>query len=230
MLSLSKNYEISDTGLRKICIRMQIPVPPLGYWAKLRFGKKVRQVPLPAMHKREGSVSLKIRNQNNSLQTVGKHSSEKLKIIELENDNRLNLQLEQQLNRPVALVALSKSVLLKVKPDTITYKGTVNCTYKALDIRVASANIDRGLLLFDTLIKALEIRGHSVKLVNFKTRINICGEEFDISLREKMRKEMVHDGNWTRQIFYPKGVLAFIVGSYSARSLKMERSSWNSNF
>ncbi|MGN6603623.1 MAG: hypothetical protein ACTHK8_14310 [Ginsengibacter sp.] len=220
MLSLSKNYEISDTGLRKICIRMQIPVPPLGYWAKLRFGKKVRQVPLPAMHKREGSVSLKIRNQNNSLQTVGKHSSEKLKIIELENDNRLNLQLEQQLNRPVALVALSKSVLLKVKPDTITYKGTVNCTYKALDIRVASANIERGLLLFDTLIKALEIRGHTVKLVNFKTRINICGEEFDISLREKMRKEMVHDGNWTRQIFYPKGVLAFIVGSYSAREFK----------
>jgi hypothetical protein len=47
MLSLSKKYEISDTGLRKICWRMNIPLPQAGHWQKIRFGKKPVKFPLP---------------------------------------------------------------------------------------------------------------------------------------------------------------------------------------
>lgn len=31
MLKVSKRYGISDVGLRKVCARMHIPVPQLGY-------------------------------------------------------------------------------------------------------------------------------------------------------------------------------------------------------
>lgn len=40
LLALSKKYDISDVGLRKVCIRMNIPLPKSGHWQKLRYGKK----------------------------------------------------------------------------------------------------------------------------------------------------------------------------------------------
>ncbi len=43
LLTLSKKYDISDVGLRKVCIRMKIPLPKAGHWQKLRHGKKVRR-------------------------------------------------------------------------------------------------------------------------------------------------------------------------------------------
>jgi hypothetical protein len=49
--SLSKvaeRYEISDVGLRKICMSMDVPVPPRGYWEKLAAGKPVKKPALPS--------------------------------------------------------------------------------------------------------------------------------------------------------------------------------------
>jgi hypothetical protein len=46
MVKLAKEFGLSDVGLRKICVRHDIPTPPLGYWAKLNFGKPVKRAPL----------------------------------------------------------------------------------------------------------------------------------------------------------------------------------------
>lgn len=45
---LAKRFGLSDVGLRKVCVKHEIPTPPLGHWAKVQHGKKVRQTPLPA--------------------------------------------------------------------------------------------------------------------------------------------------------------------------------------
>jgi len=45
--TVSKRYGLSDNGLRKICKKLGVPLPPLGYWAKLRAGQKVKKLPLP---------------------------------------------------------------------------------------------------------------------------------------------------------------------------------------
>jgi hypothetical protein len=45
---VSKRYGISDVGLRKICVSLDIPVPPVGHWAKLAAGKTVEKPALPA--------------------------------------------------------------------------------------------------------------------------------------------------------------------------------------
>jgi hypothetical protein len=39
MMALSKEFNLSDNGLRKICKKHDIPLPPMGYWMKLEFGK-----------------------------------------------------------------------------------------------------------------------------------------------------------------------------------------------
>lgn len=40
LTQLAKEYAISDTGLRKICKKHNIPLPKLGYWQKIQHGKK----------------------------------------------------------------------------------------------------------------------------------------------------------------------------------------------
>ncbi len=44
---LAKRYGLSDVGLRKICKRLNVPMPPLGWWAKKAHGKATRVIALP---------------------------------------------------------------------------------------------------------------------------------------------------------------------------------------
>jgi hypothetical protein len=47
---IAPRYNISDVGFAKLCRREDVPLPPRGYWAKLKFGKKV---PKPRLKPRE---------------------------------------------------------------------------------------------------------------------------------------------------------------------------------
>lgn len=45
--TLAKGYGLSDVGLRKICVALDVPLPPRGHWAKLAAGKSI---PKPLLH------------------------------------------------------------------------------------------------------------------------------------------------------------------------------------
>lgn len=45
VIKVAKEYGLSDNGLRKRCNKLKIPLPPMGYWAKLQAGKKVANKP-----------------------------------------------------------------------------------------------------------------------------------------------------------------------------------------
>ena len=40
MVKIAKEYGLSDRGFAKLCERNSVPVPPRGYWARKRAGKK----------------------------------------------------------------------------------------------------------------------------------------------------------------------------------------------
>jgi len=46
---VAKGYGISGVRLGKICWALSIPVPPRGYWARVRSGAAVRRPPLPSL-------------------------------------------------------------------------------------------------------------------------------------------------------------------------------------
>lgn len=48
LLTLSKEFGLSPTGLKKVCERYGIPVPYRGYWARLKAGQRVPRIDLPA--------------------------------------------------------------------------------------------------------------------------------------------------------------------------------------
>lgn len=43
---VARRYGISDVGLQKICRRLEVPLPPRGYWARVSAGRTPRQAPL----------------------------------------------------------------------------------------------------------------------------------------------------------------------------------------
>jgi hypothetical protein len=50
MTTVAKRYGLSDNGLRKRCIKFEIPLPPVGHWAKIQAGKESAPKPkLPPM-------------------------------------------------------------------------------------------------------------------------------------------------------------------------------------
>ena len=63
-LTLSKKYDISDVGLRKMCVRMDIPVPKTGYWQRVHAGRKVKIPSLPSGYAGKDTVVLSFRKDN----------------------------------------------------------------------------------------------------------------------------------------------------------------------
>ena len=44
---VAKKYAVSDAAIHKVCRSMDIPTPPVGYWAKKQAGKDITIPPLP---------------------------------------------------------------------------------------------------------------------------------------------------------------------------------------
>lgn len=64
LVSLSKKYSLSDNGLRKICIKMNIPLPRAGHWVKLQVGKNVPVIVLPEPYEGDTTITLSLRTDS----------------------------------------------------------------------------------------------------------------------------------------------------------------------
>jgi hypothetical protein len=219
MLTLSKKYNISDVGLRKMCTRMGIPMPRAGHWQKLKFQKKVPKMPLPSNYSGDEKVTLTLRDEKTPFPIKGESPLSVL-VHQINNDHKLNLKVPDRLTNPDKLIISAKNELLGKKPDTYQYLGSVGASRDQLDIRVSQANVARALRFMDTLIKALRARGHDITFRNGDTYAIVMDHDFKILLREKHRREVVKDGNWDRSIYHPTGVLYFQIHGYPTREWK----------
>lgn len=48
VVQVAIQYGVSDVAIHKVCKSLNVPVPPRGYWARLRAGEKITKPPLPA--------------------------------------------------------------------------------------------------------------------------------------------------------------------------------------
>jgi hypothetical protein len=47
VVEVAIQYGVSDVSIHKICKYLDVPVPPRGYWARVRAGAKIKKAPLP---------------------------------------------------------------------------------------------------------------------------------------------------------------------------------------
>jgi hypothetical protein len=204
MTTLAKKYLISDSGLRKVCETMSVPLPKAGYWEKIKVGKPVEIVQLPTEYSGEAEVSLDVREE-------GDNSTASLSpLLELqrsiENDKSLSLLVPDRLTNPDKMIIDAKETLT-AKRDYI-HHGVVHSGAGQIDIRVSPGNVSRALRFMDTFIKAIKARGHEIKFRNRESYIVVFGEEMEITFREKLKRVVIKDA-WERTDYVPTGILSF---------------------
>ncbi|MFT3845774.1 MAG: hypothetical protein QM725_12030 [Lacibacter sp.] len=217
LLTLSKKYAISDVGLRKICIRMEIPLPRAGHWQKIQFGKSIDKPDLSAGYSGEKEVSLSLRTEEMK-DIPATPSPSKILQKKIETEMTSVLSVPDRLSNPDKLIVVAKESLNK--RDRYEHNGMVSCERGELDIKVARANIPRALRFMDSIIKILRKRGHGIEFRNDKTCVHIDDQYIEIRLREKLRKEIVKGTYYDSTVYKPNGLLAFQLGSYNDKEWK----------
>jgi hypothetical protein len=177
MSLVAKRYGLSDVGLAKICRRHFIPVPGRGYWRTLETGGTIKPTPLRAPPKGVGDT-LTIRKTTRALPLPMEAEAERKPENQIVVSEELNLREAHQ------LVRLTHAAMRIAKPDP---QGYLSSGAGLLPLKVSKAGLDRGLRIFDALLKALEARGLAVesesgdragvKVVVGKERIGFSIEE-----------------------------------------------------
>ncbi len=215
MLRLSKKYVISDVGLRKICISMDIPLPRAGHWMKLQVGKAVAQPKLSANYSGKTEVKLELREEGKEYYT-GKHADiKKIKddIVKYVGDI---IDIPDRLNTKEPLILAAKASLAK-KNTNWNYKGIIHTEVNVLDIKVSEVNVKRALIFMDCFIKILRLRGHDIQVQFRDTYAIIDNERVKICCREKCKSVKITDSRWDSRELHATGVLSFKCGTYDAK-------------
>ena len=216
LLTLSKRYSISDNGLRKICIRLDIPLPPNGYWQKVRYGKSIPIRRLPS-YAGEETIELYLRGENdgNVYPFISRHKQLKMEILI---DMKMHLIVPDRLAKPDILVLEARECLKDDSRNHSWHNGIIRTREGYLDIRVSRANVSRALRFFDTFIKLMRARGHEVKIQYGKTCVIIYDVKIEISLKEKLKWVITPtDYSWVNRKYQPTGRLAFRVEDYNQK-------------
>ena len=70
MVRVAAKYGMSNNGLKKICLKMDIPFPPNGYWRKLQTGFEVTKAPLPEEAKRDRYITSRLWSTPNGCNNI----------------------------------------------------------------------------------------------------------------------------------------------------------------
>lgn len=204
MLALSKEYNISDVGLRKMCRRMEIPVPLLGHWQKVEHGKAPNKKILSANYSGQMEVTLELREPGSG-GTTGFQSQLTILHNQILSDPSLPLSVPDRLSAKDELVADVKLDLTskQYRPRN----GIITSATGNLDITVSPKNLSRALRFMAALVKLLKVRGHKIKIENHETFVIVEGQDIQLTLREK--SSMV-DGaeSWQDGYTRPTGTLS----------------------
>lgn len=217
---------ISDVGLRKICQRYEIPLPPVGYWAKKQHGKRVRRTPLPEVEEPDGQP-LEFWCRPAGSRASGS-TSEATNFYEREQLPENKIGVSGSLDAPHPLVERTLRSLASAKPNEV---GLVEPKAKrCLNVTVSPESVARAMLIMDALVKALEARGlkiaatpdleQAATIKVLDERLTFLLEELTESRKRKLTKEEkseVEMWGFSREIpryeRFPSGRLSLVISN-----------------
>jgi hypothetical protein len=173
---LAKEFGLSDVGLAKICKKMNIPTPGLGYWTRVRCGQTIERTPLPIMKE-----SIELVTQVAA--APPQNSPEPL----------------PPLKKPVPKAALhplvqqTKQAYVTGRVDDYGRVLPSDWNLPRLSIRVTKPGLQRALEFMDRLIKLIEANDMRVSIErgdqgSSATRVTVDHQQIEISLKEEVQK------------------------------------------
>lgn len=217
---LAKEYAISDNGLRKICKKHNIPLPQLGYWQKLQYGKKVIIIPLP---KTEEDIQIELGVRKDGDKDNYSYLSEYHKLKkDIENNNTLSLSVPDKLSKSHHLISEARKDLNNKKPSQWNNsQGIIYSSRNVLSIQVSKINISRALRFMNSLIKLLNQRGHNLIVEAEKTYAVVNKEKLGLRCRETLKRAINEKDSWQTYDYIPSGKLSLkLEDSYPKKEWK----------
>lgn len=152
---LAKEIGVSDVALAKICRKLNVPVPPRGYWARIAAGHPSKRpaLPTPTTTTAQAHVFRRWRAPEGAIAPTVKE------------DDAPVVAVAPTLESPHRLIRTSRASLQRAAKE---YNCPARPTEQALDVAVSEVALDRALRVMDALLKALEERGHSVEVREVK--------------------------------------------------------------
>jgi hypothetical protein len=232
--TVAKRYEMSDNGLRKHCIKLGIPLPSSGYWAKVRAGQKLYK---PALPKVTGEIRKHVRNYaikyrpdiegltDAELEEEGELSLLREETREFIKERCSQVQVKAQLRNPHHLIEEHKEeVIYRRKRDKALKQASFNTNYYAsvkskyrdnkavLPINVSNANINRSYRIIDTIIRTLEdLEGYirvSHETGKDTAYFVVMRTAFYFEVKEETRKKRASKDNDEAQVYLVLSITA----------------------
>jgi hypothetical protein len=207
MTEIAKMYIISDVGFRKLCLRLEIPIPKCGDWAKVKAGYKLRKPKLSISWKGKAFAELEKRPSDQPVKKV----SELNRLVKQVALEKLPFKVPERLTKPDILTIAAKESFSKL--TDVNYPGMVATSKGQLDIRVAPSNTGRALRFMDTLIKCVRARGYFYEVNNYGNFVVIDNVKLRVNFREQTNKFRVHNKPYQDFEWRPNGKLAFRLDS-----------------
>lgn len=221
---LAADLEISDVGLAKICKRMGIPRPSLGYWARVAAGEQLPKTPLPEpLAGQDKTVVFDIVANRKRRE---ERSTANTNVDELAVD--LQLPPEESELHPIAQRHLR--ALEKKKPGE---DGFINASARDLfRCQSTPALVNRLCRALHAILVELEARGYKFKsgadqfsslhIVNGTDELTIACLEYREEIEREATQEEKRKPSWTWQLkeTRPTGRLSF---EMSGRGLRGRR-------
>jgi hypothetical protein len=232
---LAREFGISDVALGKICKKLNVPKPYLGYWRQFETGRQIQPPPLPKINKGIPTEAI-IHPKSKPKESFQLQNPEILAKIEAEGQVNNRISITKDLRNAHPLTSRTRQILEKAKPDDY---GRLRTTWEQrdqprLDLRVSKGTLHRALLIMDALLKALEERGCSVEISkkeDMSTQIVIGEQKVRVYIwenadrRERSEKELAEikkrSPSWMstgRWVFTPSGKLMFVIDEYWSSS------------
>src|SRR2546428_7307541 len=114
MVRLAKRYVVSAVALAKVCRKLDIPVPPRGYWRRLETGW--RRMPPPLPKPRPGVGGMTTITPQPRQHSSGEQNAEIAAQEAFERQSRNRIRVPRQLDDPHPLVRHTAEMLRSAKP------------------------------------------------------------------------------------------------------------------
>lgn len=195
-IKLAKEFGVSDVAIGKMCKRLDVPKPSLGYWRRVETGQKKKIPPLgKPSEKTKLGVWIYPKSEERTLEFAEEYKEQNLiaeqKIAEKLNEiNFPKIKVSSTLYKPHPLIEKTKNAFSKKETDVY---GALCGSWQEehLNLRVSRKHFNRALQIMDALIKALEKLGGKVSIVSDRqmlTEIKLEETKLSISLREDFKR------------------------------------------